>query len=678
MAKSRGFLQVVSEGQLQKAEAEALTDASDAQQLAVDAVAGHVRSRFDMFKRHREESNLDNKMLDALRSYNGEYSAKKLSEIRQFGGSEVFSKITSVKCRGATALLRDVFVGGDKPWEVAPTPDPTTPDDISANIEQLVAVEMQGMVGRGIPVDPIAMEQRRTQLYAAAKKATLKTAKETAKRVDTKLHDILTEGGFYKALVEFLIDLPIFPAAYIKGPVVRIKEDVSWVNGQAAVTKRPMLCWHRVNPMDIYRTPGVSDIADAEIIEKTRFTRADLSALIGLPGYDEEAIRSLLVDYPNGYAEPQVSIDSERTDLENREENTRNESGMYEGYEYNGSIQGSKLRDKGFDTKLIPDEAVDYAVTAWVIGPVTIKIQINPNPKKRHYYYGTAFEQVPGSVEGHGIPNIIEDAQSIANATLRSLVNNMSISSGPQVGVNEDRLSPSCNADSLYPWKRWRFNSDPMGSSEKPLMFFQPDSHAAELLNVYKEMTQIADEVSAIPRYMSGSDKVGGAGRTASGLSMLMNNASKVLQNVAASVDRDVMDPLLQNLYDMVMLTDTTGMFRGDERIVVRGVQVAAQKEQDRMRRLEFLQITGNPMDAQIIGPTGRASILRSLAQDLGLPEESIVPTDEEIKAVQQGIEAQQQAAAQAQGDQPPAPGSGGGSGLAEETDNAFRTGGVS
>ena len=280
----------------------------------------------------------------------------------------------------------------------------------------------------------------------------------------------------------------------------------------------------------------------------------------------------------------------------------------------------------------------------------------------------------PGSVTGHGIPEIIEDTQNVANATLRSLVNNMSISSGPQVGVIEDRLSASCNADTLYPWKRWRFTSDPMGSSEKPISFFQPSSHANELLGVYKEMTNIADEVSAIPRYMSGSDKVGGAGRTASGLSMLMNNASKVLQNVAASVDTEVMEPLLQSLHDMVMLTDTTGMFRGDEKIVVRGVQVAAQKEQDRMRRLEFLQITANPMDAQIVGPTGRASILRALSTDLGLPEEDIVPTNEEIQATQQGIEAEQKAAGQAQGGQAPAPG--GGSGLAEETDNAFRTGG--
>jgi hypothetical protein len=54
----------------------------------------------------------------------------------------------------------------------------------------------------------------------------------------------------------------------------------------------------------------------------------------------------------------------------------------------------------------------------------------------------------------------------------------------------------------------------------------------------------LADELSAIPRYMSGSNPGGGAGRTASGLAMLMSNASKILQMVAQNIDHDVIQPL--------------------------------------------------------------------------------------------------------------------------------------
>ena len=40
--------------------------------------------------------------------------------------------------------------------------------------------------------------------------------------------------------------------------------------------------------------PGVSNMADAAVIERTRVTRPDLNQLIGLPGYNEAAIREVL------------------------------------------------------------------------------------------------------------------------------------------------------------------------------------------------------------------------------------------------------------------------------------------------------------------------------------------------------------------------------------------------
>ena len=88
---------------------------------------------------------------------------------------------------------------------------------------------------------------------------------------------------------------------------------------------------------------------------------------------------------------------------------------------------------------------------------------------------------------------------------------------------------------------------------------------------------------------------------------MLMGNAAKILQTVAANIDNDVIEPAVAELYDMVMLTDTTGMLRGDESISVLGVNVAMQRETQRQRQLEFLQITANPIDMQITGISGRA-----------------------------------------------------------------------
>jgi hypothetical protein len=129
---------------------------------------------------------------------------------------------------------------------------------------------------------------------------------------------------------------------------------------------------------------------------------------------------------------------------------------------------------------------------------------------------------------------------------------------------------------------------------------------------------------------------LGGAGRTASGLSMLMNAASKVLQSVAANIDQEVIGPMLEQLYEMLILTDRMGTFRGDEQVRVRGVTFATQRETERMRALELLQITGNPIDMEIIGKPGRAELLREVSDRVGLDHMNIVP-DRETMAAQTG-----------------------------------------
>jgi hypothetical protein len=676
-----GALRVVSEGELQTQEAEQASAEFEASQEQANSarvessIGNHIRKRWDEFKRHRTSEDITQRLLANLRQYDGTYDSQKMTELKEFGGSNVFARITSVKCRGATALLRDIYMSAERPWNITPTPVPDLPDSVLGDIDQLLQGEIDMLVSRGVEVNPSMLAQRRQQLMSSAYKASLKSAKREAKTAETKLDDILVEGRFYEAFTEFLIDLPIFQYAGIKGPVVQMTEEVSWENGVATRTQRPRMFWYRVSPFDLYFTPGAINVEDSEVIERSRLRRAELQALIGVPDYDDEAIRDILRTNPNGWSERVEEGDAERAELESREDPVY-DHGWYDTLEYHGAVQGQQLLDFGISAEEVPDAELDYFVTAWLVGRRVIKVQINPNSRRRPPYYITSYEKMPGSMYGNGIPDIISDIQDVANASFRSLVNNMSISSGPQVAINDDRLHAATDPDTLYPWKRWRFTTDPLqtNAAEKPIDFFQPQSNAQELLGVYKQMSELADEISAIPKYMTGSEKVGGAARTASGLSMLMNNTSKVLQMIAANIDTDIMSPCLKDLYELMLLTDDAGMFRGDEKIQVRGVSMAVKQDTDRMRQMEFLQITANPMDQQIIGQKGRATILRNLADNLGLPEEEIIPTEAEIEQAVVAEQQQMLAAAQAQGNQPPMPGNAPQQGMGEETDNAFRT----
>src|SRR5580765_7227655 len=97
----------------------------------------------------------------------------------------------------------------------------------------------------------------------------------------------------------------------------------------------------------------------------------------------------------------------------------------------------------------------------------------------------------------------------------------------------------------------------------------------------------------------------------------------------------------------MIMLTDQSGMLTGEESIRVKGVSVAIQRETERSRQIEFLTATANPIDMGIIGPEGRANVLRKVADGIGIDGETVVPSEDELKKKQQ--EAQMQQAAMAQ-----------------------------
>jgi hypothetical protein len=667
--QQRGVLRVVSPGELDKqvaAEDKRKADAAALPEIVQDNLAQHIRTQFDMMVNARDSTGvcLSERLLAALRAFNGQYDPTQLAEIKKFGGSEVYARVIAMKCRGASSLLRDVYLAADKPWAIDPPEDPDIPANITESIKSLVMAELGKLGSVGVPVDPSMIRDRTMQLMDAARQAAKKAAEKRAQIAEDKIEELLVDGGFYKALAEFLVDLPLFPFACIKGPVVRIVPVVTWVDGAAKIDEKPKLFWNRVSPFDLWWTPGAADIEDAETIERSRLTRADLNDLLDLPGYNTANILKVLDEYGRGgLADVWESTDTERALQESRENPRLNKSGLIDCMEYNGRVQGRLLREYGMTPEQVPDEMRDYAVQCWVIGRYVIKAQFSPSPRKRHPYFVTSFEKVPGTPVGNALPDVLADIQQVCNATLRSLVNNLSIASGPQAVINDDRLSEGEDGEDMFPWKRWHTRSDPMGNnSQVPISFFQPTSNAQELLLVYKSFNDIADELSAIPKYQTGSGTGGGgAGRTAAGLAMLMTNASKILQTVAANIDRDVFEPLLTQLFDMMMLTDTTGVLQGDESVRVMGVNVAVQRETQRARQLEFLQITANPIDAQIVGPHGRAAVLRAVSDTIGLPGEDIVPSEEKLAAMEQQQQAMQQqemaaAGGQAEGNKPQQP----------------------
>ena len=211
----------------------------------------------------------------------------------------------------------------------------------------------------------------------------------------------------------------------------------------------------------------------------------------------------------------------------------------------------------------------------------------------------------------------------------------MGISSGPQVEVNLERIPPNEDITQLHPWKIWQVTNDPMGSSAPAVRFTQPDDNAQTLMAVYEKFSALADDHSGIPSYISGDLNVHGAGRTASGLSMLMGSAGKGIRQVVMHIDSDVIKKIVHRQFVYNMRYDEDESIKGDVEIIARGAINLAVKETVNVRRIEFLNATANEIDMEIVGKDGRAAILREVAKGLQMPVDDIIPSREKAGFVE-------------------------------------------
>jgi hypothetical protein len=273
-----------------------------------------------------------------------------------------------------------------------------------------------------------------------------------------------------------------------------------------------------------------------------------------------------------------------------------------------------------------------------------IKATLNYHPEGKRGYYKASYEEIPSAFWGNSVADLCNDTQAMCNAAARALANNMGLASGPQVAVNVDRLPAGEDITQMYPWKIWQVTSDPMGNSGKPIEFFQPSSNVSELMAVFEKFSVLTDEYTGIPRYMTGDSPAGGAGRTASGMSMLMSNANKSIKRVIATIDTKVLKPLLERLYFYNMRYSEDAELKGDINIVARGAMGVALKEAAQVRRNEFLAtVASNPIFSQIVGVDGMAALLREAAKTLDMNPDKVVPSPEKLKAQQMAAQAMAQ-----------------------------------
>lgn len=671
--RSAQELEVESEQQREIEHSEPDTD------VVVSNLASYVRKCWEAAKQAKEAS-VEKRLFTCLRQRMGQYSPELIQAIEEKGGSKIFMMLTDEKCSAAESWLEDILMpADDKPFGVNPTPLPDLPEDAQMAVMQQVQAEAyQMMMMQGIEPTQEEVAQRQQQLMEQVKANIQKMSREKAQDLENELEDILEEADWRSTFKEFMYYFVTFPAAFLKGPVLRTKPCMKWTPEGPVVEDTIVKDFDSLSPFDAFPSPNSKNINDGFFIERHRFTRSDLFSLIGTDnGYDDEAIRQVLRDVHQNYNWLQYNDDT-RDNLEGRERKEIDPEGKIDALQFWGSVSGDKLAEWGVEEELDPER--EYEAEVWLINNVVIKALLNPDPLGKKPYYKASFRELYGQFWGIGLPEIIKDSQTMCNAAARNLADNMSIASGPQVGVDVSLMPEGEDYENIYPWKVWPFDmSSGMASSggRQPIWFFHPPSLAPELMAVYDKFSQEADTKSGIPRYAYGNKETGGPISTATGFSMMMDNAARGIKKVVRNIDQGVIRPLLQYTYQWLMLYEEgfAQKYQGDIKIIARGSSALVAKEQKQMRTVEVLQmVLGSPHLTELAGMHGVAEIFRKVLQGVDVGVDDVIPTEEEmrIKQMQQQQMAEQQAMMEQQGQaNAPGPPQGRDRNYAGETPNA-------
>lgn len=617
---------------------------------------------------NEDQGSVDDRLLQSVRKRLGVYDPDKLAEIKKFGGSDIYMMITNIKCRAAEAHISGVMLPpGEIPWDMEPSTIPELPEAERVKVSDQISDEAAILMDAGQEISLEDINDRLMKAKEARAEELVEKAKVATRFQKKKIEDEFQQGGFYHALKDFISDISTFPAAFIEGPFIRRERQLTWVQdnkGKWLPKIQPNLVrkYARISPFDMYPSPGAKHIQDGDLCIRRRLRPDELHDMIGVPGFSEQNIRGALKQHGEHGLGDWLYSDQERAEAYGRPDERDDPAPIIDAVEIYTRVQGSLLREWGMEEKKVPDPEKSYPVNIWLVGQWVICARLNPHPLGKRNIYSAAYEQVVDSIWGKCPPELMADLQDMCNAAARHAVNNMAIASGPLVEANMDRVEPGEDVEDIYPWKVLKSHSDPMGAPGPAYQFFQPDPMTDELMGLYDKFFNQASEQTGIPQYIYGSERgVGGAGETASGLSMLMNAAGKVLMQVVKNIDERIIKPVVKEHWMHIMLYDDDEYKIGDINIVARASEYMVMEEIQQIRMTEYLNSTNNDWDRAIIGDMGRAELQRHfVSRFLKIPVKDVIPTREKMEERAQAMAEQAQAQMEAEAEAQASPEAGG------------------
>ena len=611
-----------------------LEDSDDSNQsdIEVKGISNYVMSKFKKAEDYRYDD--ETRWVRAYRNYRGIYGPD--VQFTEAEKSRVFIKVTKTKTLAAYGQIADVLFAGNKfPISIEPTElpegvvkdvsfDPKEPKELRDQDSGDDMVSPYGFMGDGkeLPRGATAQSLQDSLGPLEEKLSDVENLKEgvgqtptsityspatiAAKSMEKQIMDQLQESNANKHLRSTAFEMALFGTGVMKGPFAVDKEYPNWdEEGEYSPVFKTVPQVSHVSVWNFYPDPDSTNIDQAQyIVERHKMSRSELRALKRRPYFRDTVIEEVITggeNYVKKYWEDDL-IDYNQDSYIDR----------FEVLEFWGMLDTEMLKEQGIE---IPKALKDYEelqANVWCSGGKLLRVVLNPFKPAKIPYMAAPFELNPYSFFGVGLAENMDDTQTLMNGFMRMAVDNAVLSGNLLIEVDETNLVPGQDL-SVYPGKVFRRQGGAPGQAIFGTKF---PNVSQENLQLFDKARQLADESTGLPSFSHGQTGVSGVGRTASGISMLMNAASGSIKTVIKNVDDYLLKPLGEGMFRFNMQFNFNPEIRGDLEVHARGTESLMANEVRSQRLMQFLQTASNPA----LAPFAKFNyIIREIAKSMDL-----------------------------------------------------------
>jgi hypothetical protein len=590
-----------------------------------------VKEKFSKAETARRSD--EERWIQAYRNYRGLYSPE--VQFTSTEKSRVFVKVTKTKVLAAYGQLVEVLFGGNKfPLGINPTVLPegvedtvsfeTNPQIKEATEESDTGYddEMTLRPGETMPEFNERVGPLQDDLSPVEEDVEFKPGKSpsavqfhpamiAAKKMEKKIHDQLEESNAKKQLRAAAFEAALFGTGIMKGPFAVDKEYPNWDDeGEYNPVFKTVPQTSNVSIWNFYPDPDANNMDEAEyVIERHKMSRSQLRALKRRPFFRENAIDKAL--------EIGENYNKEWWEHAMDESNEDDYSQRFEILEFWGFVDREIIEQYDVD---IPKELKDVeqvSVNAWICNGCVLRLVMNPFTPAYLPYYATPYEMNPYNIFGVGIAENMDDTQTLMNGFMRMSVDNAALSGNLLIEVDETNLVPGQDL-TVYPGKVFRRQGGAPGQGIFGTKF---PNVSNENMQMFDKARVLADESTGFPSFAHGQTGIQGVGRTASGISMLMNAANGSIRNVIKNVDDYLLGPLGKAFFSFNMQFDFDPEIKGDLEVKAQGTESLMANEVRSQRLMQFMQTVSNPA----LAPFARMDyIVREIAKSMDLDPDKI------------------------------------------------------